>query len=256
MHTLISRRPRAPLVLFLAVLGLLLPLQAAHALDFGLGALEGTGEVQREARSVEPFQGLRLQTLARVVIRPGERDAVEVQAEGNLLPLIGTRVERGTLVVEDSKRFKSANAEVTITVRQLESLEGGGATAVVAEGLHGPSLSISLGGVCALTLKGLAIDRLHASLGGASALKATGTASDVSLALGGTAAVQAVGLEARRMSVSGGGTAQAQVWATQSLSITAGGAAGVRYYGVSNASVQVGGVAQVRRLGSVPPGPM
>jgi hypothetical protein len=231
-------------------------LQAAHAFDFGLGPLEGTGEVQREARSVEPFQGLKLHTLARVVIRPGERDAVEVQAEGNVLPLIGTRVERGILVVEDSKRFKSSSAEVTITVRQLDSLEGGGATAVVAEGLRGPSLSISLGGVCALTLKDLAFDRLHASLGGASALKMSGGAGDVSLALGGSAAVLAADLEARRLSVSGGGTAQALLWATQSLSITVGRAAGVRYYGVSNASVQSGGVAQVRRLGPVPPKPM
>lgn len=256
MQKMFLHQPRTPLALLLAILCLLLPLQAAHALDFGLGAQEGTGEVQRETRTVEPFRSLKLQTLARVVIRPGERDAVEVQAEGNLLPLIGTRVERGTLVVEDSKRFKSSTAEVTITVRQLESLEGGGATAVVAEGLHGPALSISLGGVCALTLKGLAVDRLHASLGGASALKMSGAAGDVSLDLGGTAAVQAADLEAKRMSMTSGGTAQALVWATQSLSITAGGVAGVRYYGVSNASVQVGGVAQVRRLGPVPPKPM
>ncbi|HET7866468.1 MAG TPA: head GIN domain-containing protein [Burkholderiaceae bacterium] len=256
MQTLFSRRPRTPLVLLFAIVWLLIPLQAAHALDFGLGALEGSGEVQREARTVEPFRGLRLQTLARVVIRPGERDAVEVLAEGNVLPLIGTRVEHGTLVVEDSKRFKSSTAEVTITVRQIESLDGGGATAVVAEGLRGPALSISLGGVCALTLKDVSVDRLHASLGGASALKMSGSASDVSIDLGGTAAVQAAGLEAKRVSVSGGGTAQALVWATQSLSISVSGAAGVRYYGVSNASVQVGGVAQVRRLGAMPPRPM
>ncbi len=245
-----------PSLAFVLALLCLLSLQGAHALDFGLGALQGTGEVQREARTVEPFTGLKLQTLARVVIRPGERDAVEIQAEGNVLPLIDTRIERGTLVVEDTRRFKSSSAEVTITVRQLESLEAGGATAVVAEGLRGPALSINLGGVSALTLKAVAIDRLHASLGGASALKMNGSAGDLSLALGGTAAVQAAELEAGRVSVSGGGTAQARLWATQSLSISVGGAAGVRYYGVSNASVQTSGVAQVRRLGAVPPKPM
>jgi hypothetical protein len=255
MQTLFLRQPRTPLAFVLALL-CLLPLPAAHALDFGLGALEGTGEVQREARTVEPFKGLKLQTLARVVVRPGEHDAVEVQAEGNVLPLIDTRIERGTLVVEDRRRFKSSSAEVTITVRQLDSLDASGVTAVVAEGLRGPALSISTGGVSALTLKALAIDRLHASLGGASALKMNGSAGDVSLDLGGTATVQAADLEASRVSVSGGGTAQALVWATQSLSISVSGAAGVRYYGVSNASVQISGVAHVRRLGAVPPKPM
>lgn len=97
----------------MVLLCLLLPVPAAHAIDFGLGALAGSGEVQREARTVEPFSGLKLQTLARVVIRPGERDAVEIQAEDNVQPLIDTRIEGGTLVVEDRRRFKSFSAEVS-----------------------------------------------------------------------------------------------------------------------------------------------
>lgn len=240
---------------FLFLLGLLL-MQPVRAFDFGTGALQGTGEVVREARVVESFRGLKLQTRARVVVRAGDREAVEVQAEGDVLPLITTRVERGTLVVEDSRRFKSSNAEVTVTVRQLERLEAGGATAVAAEGLSGPSLSLRAGGASAITLKALAVDELRADLGGACALKASGTAGRVALDMGGTAAVQAGDLEARSVSIDAGGTAQALVWATQSLHITAGGVAGVQYYGVSNASVHVGGVAQVRRLGPQPPKPM
>lgn len=255
MQTLFLRPANASPAFFLFFLSLLL-VQPARAFDFGAGALQGTGEVVREARTVEPFRGLRLQTLARVVIRAGDRDAVEIQAEGNVLPLITTRVERGTLAVEDIKRFQSSNAEVIVTVRQLERLEAGGATAVVADGLSGPSLSLSAGAASAITLKALAVDQLRADLGGACVLKMSGTASRVALDMGGTAAVQAGDLEAKSVSIDAGGTAQAQVWATQSLRISAGGAAGVRYYGVSDASVQVGGVAQVRRLGQQPPKPM
>lgn len=255
MQTLFPRPAHASPAFFLFLLCLLL-VQPARALDFGAGALQGTGEVLREARTVESFRGLKLLTLARVVIRTGDRDAVEIQAEGNVLPLIVTRIERGTLVVEDSRRFKSSNAEVAVTVRQLERLEAGGATAVVAEGLTGPSLSLSAGGASAITLQALAVDQLRADLGGACALKMSGTAGRVMLDMGGTAAVQAAGLEARSVSIDAGGTAQALVWATQSLRISAGGVAGVRYYGVSNASVQVGGAAQVRRLGPQPPKPM
>ena len=255
MQTLSLRPTNASPAFFLFLLCLLL-VQPARALDFGVGALEGTGEVVREARTAGPFRSLKLQTLARVVVRTGDRDAVEVQAEANVLPLITTRVERGALVVEDTKRFKSSNAEVTVTVRQLERLDAGGATAVVAEGLSGPSLSLSAGGASAITLKALAVDQLRADLGGACALKMSGTAGRVALDMGGTAAVQAGDLEAGSVSIDAGGTAQALVWATQSLRISAGGVAGVRYYGVSDASVQVGGVAQVRRLGPQPPKPM
>lgn len=225
----------------------------APALDLGQPAVEGAGEVQREARGIEAVRGLKLQTLARVVIRQGERDAVEVQAEGNLLPLIETRVERGTLVVEDRRRIKSSRAEVTVTVRRLDELEAGGVTAVQAEGLRSPVLSVSAGGASTLALTGLAVDRLHLSLGGASSATLSGSAAELSLSLGGTASARAAQLEARRASVSTGGTAHAVVWATQSLHVDAGGVSGVRYYGVSRAQMQISGLAQVDRLGSTPP---
>jgi len=256
MQTSFLRPPAGALpAFFLGLLGLLL-VPPVRAFDFSVGALQGTGEVVHAARTVEPFLGLKLQTLARVVIRAGDHDAVEIQAEGNVLPLITTQVEHGTLVVEDSKRFKSSNAEVTVTVRHLERLEAGGATTVVAEGLSGPSLSLHGGGASAITLKALAVDQLHADLRGACVLKLSGTTGRMALDMGGTAAVQAAHLEAKALTIDAGGTAQALVWATQSLRISVGGVAGVRYYGVSDARVQVGGVAQVRRLGLQPPKPM
>ena len=213
----------------------------------------GSGAVVIETRNVGPFQALKLSTDARVVIRQGDRYSVEVQAEGNVAPLIDTYVENRTLVVEDNKHYKSPHAAVIVTVRHISSIGTTGSVAVVAEGLNVQDLSLSMGGSSAMNLKSISVGRLNAALGGSSALKASGVAEDFSLALGGSSSLQASELEANSVSVSGGGSAQAVVWAKQSLRISLGGSSGVSYYGNLSPALSTSGAATVRSLGGAPP---
>lgn len=233
-------------------------LPAAQAMDLGRDfsrwwPTAGEGAVASETRATGNFRGVKLDTDARVVIRQGERNGVVVEAEGNVLPLIDTHVEDGTLVVEDNRHFKSSSAKVVITARRLTHIGAGGSTTVVAEGLQVPELSLSLGGSSALSLSAVSVTRLTVALGGSSALKMAGTADELSLSLGGSAAVQAEALEAQAVSVSGGGSAQALVWARESLRVAAGGSVGVRYYGAVDPALTTAGSVTVRRLGDAPP---
>lgn len=234
-------------------------LPTAQAMDLGrdfsrLWPTAGEGAVNSETRATGNFRGVKLDTDARVVIRQGERNGVVVEAEGNVLPLIDTHVEDGTLVVEDNRHFKSSSAKVVITARRLTHIGAGGSTTVVvAEGLQVPELSLSLGGSSALSLSAVSGTRLTAALGGSSALKMAGAADELSLSLGGSAVVQAEALEARAVSVFGGGSAQALVWARESLRVVAGGSVGVRYYGAIDPELTTAGSVMVRRLGDAPP---
>ena len=228
--------------------------QSASALDLSrLLPTTGSGTVVTETRNVGPFQALKLSTDARVVVRQGDRYSVEVQAEGNVTPLIDTYVENQTLVVEDNKHYKSPNAAVVVTVRHIISIGTTGSVAVVAEGLNVQDLSLSMGGSSAMNLKSVSVGRLHAALGGSSALKASGVAEDFSLELGGSSALQASELEANSISISGGGSAQAVVWAKQSLRISLGGSSGVSYYGNLSPILSTSGAATVKSLGGAPP---
>ena len=228
--------------------------QEAVAVDLSrVWPIAGVGAVTKELRDVGPFRAVKLSTNARVLVRQGKDDIVVVEAESNVLPLVETYVEDGTLVVEDSKHFKSDNAEVVITVRRISSIGTTGDVAVTAEGLTAPSLSVSMGGTSAVTLKAVAVGKLRAALGGKSALKVSGVADDLSAEVGGTAALRATELAAKSVSVRGGGSAQTVVWATESLSISLSGSAGVSYFGTTSPKVATSGAATVKHLGTAPP---
>ena len=231
----------------------LLFFQEAAAVDITrIWPVAGVGTVAKELRDVGPFHALKLSTGARVIVRQGNDDSVVVEAESNVTPLIDTYVENGTLVVEDSKHFKSPNAAVVITVRRISSIRTTGDVAVTAEALRAPALSVSMGGTSAVTLKAVAVGRLSAALGERSALKVSGVADDLSAEIGGSAALRATELAAKSVAVKGGGSAQAAVWAKNSLSISLAGSAGVTYFGTPSPTLATSGSATVRHLGTAP----
>jgi Putative auto-transporter adhesin, head GIN domain len=252
MQPISVRIGRAPLHA-LVLLASLLHWQGASALDLsGVWPVAGSGPVVKESRPVGRFRALELDTDARVVVRQGDSHSVEVQAEGNVAPLIEAYVDNGTLVVRDNKRFKSSNAAVIVTLRRISSISTSRSVAVSAENVDTPDLSLSMGGSSAVTLSSVSIGKLRAALGGASALKVSGTAEDFTSALGGSSTVAASDLAAKAVSINGGGSAQAVVWAKESLHLSLGGSSGVSYYGNVSPTLATSGSATVKSLGSVP----
>jgi len=229
----------------------LVALLCVWCLPFGAVAADATVSQPRE---VPAFQGVTLNTRALVVIRQGAQDSVLVEADGQVAPLISTRVENDTLVVKDLRAYTSA-ARVIVTARDLRSLGAGGSVAVLAEGLSLPALSLTLGGSSNLILRAVAVRKLDLALGGSSAVKADGQVDDLSAALGGSSALHASALGARTVSLTAGGSAQAVVWALRSMSAAVGGSSSVGYYSEADASVSSGSSATVRRLGAAPPKP-
>lgn len=243
----------APLVL-LVVAASPTSAEPAFALDIHrLWPTAGAGAMATENRDVGRFRGVQLSTGARVVIRQGDRDAVAVEAEANMLPLIETHVDAGTLVVKDIKPFRSSSARVVVTARRLERIATSSSVAVVADGLGVPALSISTGGSSTLSMASLAVGSLNAALGGSSAVKISGRADQVSMQLGGSAAMQAGELAAKSVAISGGGSSHVVASAAESLSISLGGSASVGYFGPVQPTLATSGSSSVRHLGAAPP---
>lgn len=240
-------------VLLLSLLALLGP-SPALALDLGSlrPAVAGAGPVITETHETGRFEGLRLATGARVFVRQGDRHVVEVRGEANVVPLIEWRVENGTLVVEDAKRFEAPGAEVTITVRRLGAVAASGSVAAVLDGLKSRTLALALGGSSAVTLRNVSLGSLRAALGGSSALEASGAAGQLTLDLGGSATVQAAQLAAQSATIQGGGSSQAVVWVSDALTVALGGSAGLGYYGSARPTQATSGAATVRHLGPAP----
>ena len=141
---------------------LILSVTSAAAFDLSrLSPITGSGLVVKELREVGNFQDVRLSTGARVVLRQGERVSVQVEAESNIAPLIGTYIEDGSLVIDDGRSFKSSSAEVVVTIVRIGSIRTTRSVAVLAEALNTPTLTIAMGGSSVLNLRNLKIGRAH-----------------------------------------------------------------------------------------------
>src|SRR4051812_13065288 len=65
----------------------------------GTPTVEGSGKLATEDRKVEAFQRVRASNAVEVVVAVTGNESATVEADDNLLPLVQTKVEHGTLEI-------------------------------------------------------------------------------------------------------------------------------------------------------------
>lgn len=225
---------------------------AAAPLLAALLVTSGPALADHEQRILGGFDRLDLRTAARVLIRQGDRDVVQIDADAALLPRIETRVDNDTLHLQDGAGAETGPAQVVITLRQLRGLTASGPTQVSVQGLQGRELSITGGGTSSMSLRQVDVGRLRVALGGGSQLQVSGATRELTAQLGGQAGLEAGALDADAAMVQGGGHARATVCVRSSLNVAIAGSSSVSYYGQVKPTVAIGGSAVLRPLGPMP----
>jgi len=235
-----------------------LTLGAAHAspLDWLRGeAVKGSGKVVAQTRELGHFSALGLSTGGNVEIRLGNSESVTVEADDNVLPLIETVVENGTLRIRPLKkdqRLDTRNVKVLVQARSLERVSMAGSGTVNAERLQGEKLQFDVGGSGSINVAKLSSEAVTISIGGSGTMKAGGNTERLQVSIGGSGSVQVGQLAARDAVVSIGGSGQATVYAQKSLSLSVAGSGTIGYYGDPQVSKSVQGSGSVKRLGGAP----
>ena len=233
------RHARATTALLLAVCALAIPAAPALAspLDWISGnSIQGSGKLQKQTREVGSFHGVALNVPGTVELRIGNTDSVTIEADDNILPLIETAVENGTLRIRPAKRnanFRQSSLTIVIQARQVERISVGGSGNVTATGLRAEKLRFDVGGSGSINARDL-------------------DSRAVAVAIGGSGNIQAGRLAAREVQVSIGGSGEAQVWAKDDLSISIGGSGEVSYYGDPRISRSMQRSSSIKRLGAAP----
>jgi hypothetical protein len=229
---------------------------AAGPWSWGGEQVQGSGRIVKQVRQVGNFSGLSLGLPAHLELHMSNTEGITIEADDNLLPLIETVVEDGTLMIRPTKRnlnLRSTSIRMVVQARSIERLALGGSGSIDADPLRARKLDIDLGGSGSIKLKGIESDALAVSLGGSGDLKAArGTTGKLTVAIGGSGDVDLGRVEAGSASVTVAGSGEATVWPRNELSATIAGSGDVNYYGdprVSKSSVGSGGV---RRMGSAP----
>jgi hypothetical protein len=230
----------------------------AQAWDWSFGRSEqvqGNGKLTRQTREVSGFKGVALSLPGNVEVRTGGSEGLSIETDENLLPLIETVVEDGTLKIRPKKNtnIRTRNLKVVVQARALERLSLGGSGNIDADALRGGQVSLAVGGSGTIKVGRIEGDSINVNVGGSGDVKALeGSARNLSVSIGGSGDVDLGHVRSDTAKVSLAGSGDATLWVRNQLSISTAGSGNVDYYGDPQVSKSSVGSGTARRLGAAP----
>lgn len=227
----------------------------ARADLFGSPAVVGSGIRKLETRDVGPFTGVALALNAVVGLRQGDKDAVVVEADDNILPLVETVVDNGTLTIRFRKRTGTIRANVirvNLTARTIEFLAVAGTGDIHAGKLQARSLAAKVSGSGDIRIGQLDAASFKASISGSGNLTVAGRTDALQASIAGSGNLLLDKLETRSATLKIAGSGYAKVWARETLTVNVAGSGDVDYYGSPVLTRSVAGSGTIKRLGAAP----
>ncbi|MFN9746505.1 MAG: head GIN domain-containing protein [Betaproteobacteria bacterium] len=238
-----------------AGLPLLLPAAALLPSAAWAQRISGSGRAASEMRSLPAFQGVTLSGAMDLVARQGPSQAVEVQADDNLLPLIETEVSGSGADARLQVRWKrgvsiyaAGKVRVIVTVPVLTALTASGSGNLLVEPFETPSLAIRVSGSSDVRLRQLNAGDLQLSISGSGDVAGAGRATTLKIAIAGSGDVQLRDLKADDVTIDIAGSGDASVHADKSLRARIAGSGDVIYTGnAARVDAQVSGSGSVKK---------
>jgi hypothetical protein len=238
---------------------ILLPLAITAAILFGACGVNidvdidrGSGNVIREARSLETFDRVVLHGLGDLTVSQGEQESLEIEAEDNVLPYIETEVRDGVLEIRYERKtiLPTKPVKFHLVMRELRGLDTRGVSNILADGVATDRLQIGISGTGNVNIRDLRAGALAVNVSGAGNCTVDGTAGEQAVTLSGAGSYNGGELASGAATVTITGLGKVTVWAQDSLNVTISGTGGVDYYGSPQVRQQISGLGQVNHLGS------
>lgn len=215
----------------------------------------GSGKVITQIRNVSDVLAIKVDYPAQVVVRQGNKQSVQVEAEDNLLTGLKTQVRNGALeVFYKSTEGRHVNptrpVKITIVVKDLKDMQLTSAGEVIIEGLETEELNLLLSGAGNTTLNEVSLQELCVNLSGAGSMTASGNADNLSLDISGFGSFNGRQLHGDTAVVDLTGAGSATVWVDDQLDAQISGAGSVNYYGSANVRQRIYGLGSVTHLGA------
>ena len=217
--------------------------------------VKGSGAIRSEARTVAGFKKISLSIPAKVEVRIGATESVTVEAEENILALIETSVDKGSLEIKPVRRqlnLQSPSIRVVVQARQIENLEIGGSGSIHAQALRGPRLKLGIGGAGSIDVKQVETESLDVVIGGSGDVKLTGSARKMGARIAGSGDIDAPGFVVDEAEIKIAGSGAAQLGIRNVLEVTVAGSGAVRYFGDPEIKRTVVGAGLIKRVGPLP----
>jgi hypothetical protein len=224
--------------------------------DFG-GGVTGSGVITTEKREVASFTRIDLRYPAIITIKQGEKDAVTLETDDNLIKQLTTKVNGGVLVIDNNESLWSQRVNpsdkvlITITVKDLSEVDFPSAGEVSIEGIQSENLKLTVSGAGSISLLEVDLGKLEIQLSGAGSINAAGVAENLKLGIPGAGSFNGTDLKVNQADVNISGVGSAEIWVLNELTANLSGIGSISYYG-NPATIQknVSGLGKVNSLGT------
>ena len=218
--------------------------------------VKGSGTLATETREVGNFDAIQLDGAGKLVITQGETNALQIEAEDNILPDLKSTVEGSTLVLgfQDKIWQKTLLPTETITyslvVTDLTAITFNGAGDLDMNLLDTDSLTITVNGAGQVKIANLTANSLSIQINGTGNVSVSGEATSQDINISGAGTVQNGDLKTAETAITANGLGVATVWVTDTLEVTFNGGGTLNYYGEPSVVQNINGAADISHLGN------
>lgn len=190
--------------------------------------VEGGGAIITETRKIENFYNVSVSGSTNVFITYGDAFEVKVKAYENIIPVLETKVQNGTLLIGLKSNVQNDNSEVYITMPSLVSVTTNGSGNIDTKGSF------------------LGMDYFSANVTGSGIISIeNGSAKSYKISIEGSGSVKSFGFITEQATVTISGPGIAELFVTQKLKATLSGSGNVYYKGNAVVEVTTNGSGQV-----------
>lgn len=216
---------------------------------FGVG-VRGEGPAKSETRSVSDFHAVALELSAEVEVSVAETYFVEVRAQENLLPILKTEVDNGTLKIYFSENVSySEDLKIRISAPAFDALSiGGSGTIRVLTPLQSEKMNLAIAGSGDIYLSQGDFGDLSTSIAGSGGIELGGRTNHMKSEIAGSGDVKAKSMTTNELDVSISGSGSVTCDVVQTLDARISGSGDVFYSGSPSVDTDVSGSGKVKKL--------
>jgi hypothetical protein len=194
------------------------------------GAVVGSGKIVTESRPVSGFTKVDLSGVGDLMIDVNGSEALTIEGDDNIVPLIVTEVRGDTLHIGFKERTpiqRVSRLRYTLSAKALDGLTLSGAGNVTASNIDTPSMEVVTSGAGRINMSGKATNEV--------------------VTLTGAGSFEGENLLSETASVNTSGVGRAIVNAAKKLDVSISGAGSVEYIGSPQVTQQVSGIGTVKQ---------
>lgn len=238
------------LLIFMLLVGLFLfGTRNFHFNSLGFG-IKGEGPVKTETRAASDFHAIESSIAGDVEVSISDNYFVEVQAQENLLPLLKTEVEDGTLKIYFSESVSyNETLKIRVSAPAFDhfSLGGSGVMRVLGP-IRSEKMKMEVAGSGDIVIKEAEFGSASASIAGSGSIELGGKSGSLRTEIAGSGDVEAKQMSVNDLDVAISGSGSVSCDVVQNLKASIAGSGDVYYSGQPTVETNVSGSGTVKKI--------